>query len=171
MSCMQVEVFADLICPRCYIALHHLGEALSRFEHGADVDVVWRGFQLDLVSGRTFGEVLIERVITGHGLHRLEAEDVVADVLARFGEAAARHNLSYNPEIAAPADTFDAHRMVHLAATRGLHQLAVKQIQHGYFAHGMPIDDPACPTVVRPVRSGISPVMKLARPAVQLASA
>ena len=36
---------------------------------------------------------------------------------------------------------------------------------------GMPIGEPAWPTVVRPVRIGNWPVMKLARPAVQLASA
>ena len=36
---------------------------------------------------------------------------------------------------------------------------------------GMPTSAPAWPTVVKPVRIGISPVMKLARPAVQLASA
>ena len=36
---------------------------------------------------------------------------------------------------------------------------------------GMPTVAPAWPTVVSPVRIGSSPVMKLARPAVQLASA
>ena len=36
---------------------------------------------------------------------------------------------------------------------------------------GMPIFAPAWPTVVMPVRMGSSPVMKFARPAVQLASA
>ncbi len=36
---------------------------------------------------------------------------------------------------------------------------------------GMPIGEPAWPTVVIPVRIGSSPVMKFARPAVQLASA
>jgi hypothetical protein len=36
---------------------------------------------------------------------------------------------------------------------------------------GMPTSAPAWPTVVKPVRSGNSPVMKLARPAVQLGSA
>ena len=36
---------------------------------------------------------------------------------------------------------------------------------------GMPILAPAWPTVVRPVRIGSWPVTKLARPAVQLASA
>ncbi len=36
---------------------------------------------------------------------------------------------------------------------------------------GMPTVAPAWPTVVKPVRIGSSPVMKLARPAVQLASA
>ena len=36
---------------------------------------------------------------------------------------------------------------------------------------GIPSGAPACPTVVSPVRIGSSPVMKFARPAVQLASA
>ncbi len=36
---------------------------------------------------------------------------------------------------------------------------------------GMPMVAPAWPTVVSPVRIGSWPVMKLARPAVQLASA
>ena len=36
---------------------------------------------------------------------------------------------------------------------------------------GMPIVRPAWPTVVMPVRMGSCPVMKFARPAVQLASA
>jgi hypothetical protein len=38
-------------------------------------------------------------------------------------------------------------------------------------ASGKPIAEPAWPTVVIPVRIGNSPVMKFARPAVQLASA
>ena len=38
-------------------------------------------------------------------------------------------------------------------------------------AAGIPILAPAWPTVVMPVRIGSWPVMKLARPAVQLASA
>ena len=38
-------------------------------------------------------------------------------------------------------------------------------------AAGIPNGAPACPTVVKPVRIGNSPVMKLARPAVQLAAA
>ena len=36
---------------------------------------------------------------------------------------------------------------------------------------GMPMGEPAWPTVVMPVRIGSSPVMNCARPAVQLASA
>ena len=41
----------------------------------------------------------------------------------------------------------------------------------GHRLAGRPLVAPAWPTVVMPVRTGSSPVMKLARPAVQLASA
>jgi hypothetical protein len=48
------------------------------------------------------------------------------------------------------------------------------RLQHGRdrgASSGIPSGEPAWPTVVSPVRMGSSPVMKFARPAVQLASA
>ena len=51
---------------------------------------------------------------------------------------------------------------------------SLAQLREWLFANvmsGIPNGEPACPTVVRPVLIGSSPVMKFARPAVQLASA
>ena len=39
---MKVEVFVDLICPRCYLALPRLNDALAMFEHGDEVQIVYR---------------------------------------------------------------------------------------------------------------------------------
>ena len=58
-----------------------------------------------------------------------------------------------------------------LAELAGLVALRLEHGGEGTASAGMPTSAPAWPTVVSPVRSGISPVMKLARPAVQLASA
>ncbi|WP_430681731.1 DsbA family protein [Mesorhizobium australafricanum] len=36
-----------MACPWCYIAKHRFDNALSRFEHRDQVEVIWRSYQLD----------------------------------------------------------------------------------------------------------------------------
>lgn len=139
---MKVEAFIDLICPRCYLALHYLNDALAMFEHSAEVQIVYRGFQLEPARGRSFHETLVEDVMRNHRMSRPEALDVAADVQERLRATAAREGLNYRPETAGPVDTFDAHRMVQLAAVHGLGDLAVRRLQEAYFAEGIGIADP-----------------------------
>jgi predicted DsbA family dithiol-disulfide isomerase len=67
---------------------------------------------------------------------------VTVHVHATLKDAAAREGLIYRSENLAPVNTFDAHRMLHLAASHGLGDAAVKRIQEAYFAEGMAIGDP-----------------------------
>jgi predicted DsbA family dithiol-disulfide isomerase len=48
---MRVEVWSDIICPWCGIGNHRLEQALARFDHAAEVEVVYRSFQLDPGAG------------------------------------------------------------------------------------------------------------------------
>lgn len=139
---MEVEIFIDVICPRCYVAVRRLNDALAMFEHGSEVKIDFRGIQLDPVRGRSFHAILVEDVMRHHRMTRGEAADVAVDVQERLREAAAREGLVYHPETAGPVDTFDAHRMLHLAAAHELGDPAVRRIQEAYFAEGMQMGDP-----------------------------
>lgn len=44
---MRVEIWTDIICPWCGLGHHYLKQALERFEHCSQVEVVHRSFQLD----------------------------------------------------------------------------------------------------------------------------
>lgn len=44
---MKVEIWSDIICPWCGLGNHRLDKAVERFEHGDDVEVIHRSFQLD----------------------------------------------------------------------------------------------------------------------------
>jgi predicted DsbA family dithiol-disulfide isomerase len=44
---MRIDVWSDLVCPWCGMGEAHLAQALTRFEHADEVDVVWRSFELD----------------------------------------------------------------------------------------------------------------------------
>jgi predicted DsbA family dithiol-disulfide isomerase len=75
---MRVEMWADIICPICGITDYRLKKALARFEHGDEVEVVHRSFeihpdlppegitqnQLALQAGRSLAQVnpMLERL-------------------------------------------------------------------------------------------------------------
>lgn len=44
---MRIEIFADFICPWCGIGTRRFADALSRFEHRGEVEIVRRAFQLN----------------------------------------------------------------------------------------------------------------------------
>ena len=44
---MQIDVWSDYACPWCALGLARLDVALAEFEHGGDVTVVHRSFELD----------------------------------------------------------------------------------------------------------------------------
>ena len=44
---LRIDAWSDVVCPWCAIGNAHLEQALGAFEHGDDVDVVWRSFELD----------------------------------------------------------------------------------------------------------------------------
>ncbi|MGH8911113.1 MAG: DsbA family oxidoreductase [Acidimicrobiia bacterium] len=44
---MKVEIWADIICPWCGLGSHRLEKAVAEFEHGGQIEVVQRSFQLD----------------------------------------------------------------------------------------------------------------------------
>jgi predicted DsbA family dithiol-disulfide isomerase len=44
---MKVDIWSDIRCPFCYIGKRRFEEALSRFEHKEEVEVIWHSFELD----------------------------------------------------------------------------------------------------------------------------
>jgi predicted DsbA family dithiol-disulfide isomerase len=142
MSAMEIEVFVDLICPHCYVAVRRFDQALERFEHAAEVEVVWRSFQLDDLHESSYNDILVRSVMRNHRMTEAEAASVAGSVHATLTEAAGREGLAYHPETAIPVSTFDAHRMVHLAAEHDVAELAVKRLQEAHLAEGLPIGDP-----------------------------
>ena len=64
---MRVDVWSDVVCPWCFIGLANLGEALQRFEHEDDVDVVLHSFQLDPGAPARDEQPLVERLAQKYG--------------------------------------------------------------------------------------------------------
>jgi predicted DsbA family dithiol-disulfide isomerase len=134
---MQVEIWSDVVCPWCYIGKRRFETALQRFAHADQVEVAWRSFELD-PNAPTDGKLdLTTRLTTKYGVSRAQAEAMSRRVTA----IAADEGLSYRLDIARPGRTFDAHRLLHLAADRGVQDALKEALLAAYQTEGEPIAD------------------------------
>ncbi len=113
---MKIEIFSDIACPYCYIGKRHLTEALARFEHRDDVEVVWRSFQLQPDADSDGASTSVDMLVEKRGMPR----EQVIEMTDRLREQAASIGLDMHPGKAITANTRDAHRLLQLAKEHGL---------------------------------------------------
>ncbi|MDP2760942.1 MAG: DsbA family oxidoreductase [Sideroxyarcus sp.] len=134
---MQIEVWSDVICPWCYIGKRKLEIALSKFPHWENVQVIWRSFELDADAPRNPSGTLNEMLAEKYNVTLEQAEAMNA----RVTEAAKEVGLEYHLESARPGNTFDAHRLLHYAASRQLDDVASERLLQGYFSESLAVGD------------------------------
>jgi predicted DsbA family dithiol-disulfide isomerase len=135
---MQVEIWSDVVCPWCFIGKRRFEDALSRFPHADDVTVVWRSFELDPSAPFSHGVDNAARLAAKYGVSREQAEEM----LERMTRVADDEGLAFRLDIARSGRTFDAHRLLHLAAEHGLQDALKEALLSAYQEKGEHIADP-----------------------------
>jgi predicted DsbA family dithiol-disulfide isomerase len=135
---MKIEIWSDIVCPWCYIGKRRFEAALVDFEHRDAVQVVWRSFELDPDAPRRLGMPLAEMLAKKYGMSLAEAKSTNE----RISTLAAGEGLSYHLDVAQPGNSFAAHRLVHLAGTRGHAEAMQERLMKAYFSEGLAISDP-----------------------------
>ena len=136
---MNVEIWSDIACPWCYVGKRRLEAALAGFEHRDEVTVTWRSFELDPGAPRERDVDGATHLAQKYGTSR---EQAVA-MQDRMTETAAGDGLDFRFDIARAGNTFDAHRLVHLAAEHGMQDAMKERFMRAYLTEGEPIGDPA----------------------------
>jgi predicted DsbA family dithiol-disulfide isomerase len=133
---MQVEIWSDVVCAWCYIGKRRFEQALASFEGRDDVEVTWRSFELDPEGSRE--PILLTQLLAEkYDIHGQEA----VDRHARTTSTAAGVGLTLHLDRALSGNTFDAHRVIHLARAHGLQAAAQERLFSGYFSEGLPISN------------------------------
>lgn len=134
---MRVEIWSDVVCPWCYIGKRRFEQALAGFPHRAEVEVVWRAFELDPEApGERTGDYAV-RLAEKYGFSVTRGQEMV-DTMT---QTAAQDGLDFHFETARVGNTFDAHRLLHLAHERGVQDAVKERLLHATFAEGEPIGD------------------------------
>ncbi len=134
---MKVEIWSDIACPWCYIGRRRLEKALDQFDHRDQVEVVWRSYQLDPNAPRDFDGTVNDLLVQRYGMSRAQAEAAHERVTA----LAAQEGLDYHFESAHPVNSFDAHRLIHLAAEHDQQGAMKERLQRAYFTEGALVSD------------------------------
>jgi predicted DsbA family dithiol-disulfide isomerase len=134
---MKVEVWSDIVCPWCYIGKRRLEGALAVFDHADEVELHFRSFELDPAAAPASGQGLDQRLAQKYGVPIEQARAMNT----RVSDTAALEGLTYRLDIARPANTFDAHRLIHLARSESLEAVMKERLMAAYFTEGAPIGD------------------------------
>jgi predicted DsbA family dithiol-disulfide isomerase len=129
---VDVEIWSDVACPWCYVGKRRFEAALARFEHGEQVRVSWRSFELDPEAPHEREGDRAERLAEKYGMTVEQAREAEQ----RLTAVAAEEALDFRFDIARSGSTFDAHRIVHLAGEHGLEDAMKERLLHGYFTEG-----------------------------------
>jgi predicted DsbA family dithiol-disulfide isomerase len=136
---MHVEIWSDIACPWCFVGKRRFEAALEQFAHRDEVTVTWRSFELDPSAPHERTGDRAAHLAEKYGVSVEQARDMEAQMTA----TAAGEGLSFDFASARSGNTFDGHRMVHLAAAHGLQDAMKERLLSAYLEQGELISDHA----------------------------
>lgn len=143
---LQIDIWSDIACPWCSIGKRRMEAALEKFPHKDDVKITWRAFELNPAAPKAepaSGGAYAERLAKKYGWSVKAAQDRLDSMV----ELAKKDGLEFRFDRIQPGNTFDAHRLVHLAEKRGKQDAMKERLLKAYMTEGEQMSDPA--TLVR----------------------
>ena len=130
-----IEIWSDILCPFCYIGKRNLESALEEFPD--PVQIVWRSFELNKEAPKKSGDTLPEALAKKYG----KSLEWALDMNQQIQKRALDVGLTLNFEKVVPTNSFDAHRLIHLAEKSGRQGDMNEALFHAYFTDGQDISD------------------------------
>ena len=130
---MIIDVWADVVCPWCFIGKRRLEKALSAFGHKDEETIRHRAFQLqpDAKDVLPTSELLASK-------YQVSPEQV-KQMQANVCAVADGEGLCYNLDETLSGNTFDAHRLLLWAATINKQDELLEAMFSSYFEKSRPL--------------------------------
>jgi predicted DsbA family dithiol-disulfide isomerase len=137
---VHIEIYADVVCPWCYLGKRRLEAALAESPFASDAVLRWRAFQLDPNAPRE------GRPLLGWLGQRFGGEERARAMMAQVTRMAEAEGLTFDFDRAIIANTFDAHRLLWFAdqpeavfsgATADTQPELVEALHQAHFTDGL----------------------------------
>ena len=132
---MRVDIWSDVVCPFCYIGKKRLEAAAE--QAGVELEVHWHSYELDPEAPIRQEVSNSERLAQKYGRTLADVEDMQRNIAAM----AAEEGIQFNWENANSGNTFNAHRIIHLAQSKGLGSEAKEAFFYSYMTQGLPVGE------------------------------
>lgn len=132
-----MDIWSDIVCLWCPIGKAQFDTALAQFEHRDAVTVRHHSFELDPALPRDGYEPAVRRSARDMGTTEAHAKQV----LGQLASLAAGLGLEYRIDKIRMTNSFDAHRLVHLATKHGRTEAMRGRLMSAYTGEGALISD------------------------------
>ena len=134
---MKIEVWSDFACPFCYIGKTRFDNALNKFEHKDQVEVIYKAYLLNPSAPKVMEGTAVEAFAKGH---RVTPEQAKAK-FKMFVDNAKSVGLDYNYDIIQMTNTLDAHRIAKWAEQFNKKEIVTSRFMKAYFTDGLSLAD------------------------------
>jgi len=134
---MKIEIWSDVMCPFCYIGKRHLEQALAALPFQKDIQIDWKSYQLNPEYKNEGGESLYDYLSRSKGISVDQAKQMTTQV----SQMANNVGLNIDFENNIPANSFNAHRLIHFAASKGKQDEAEESLFKAHFTENKDIDN------------------------------
>lgn len=128
---LKIEIWSDIVCPFCYIGKRNYESALAEFEHKDKVELEFKSFQLDpdfiqdSAQKHDYRQGLAQKY--GRSLEEINA------MIEQMTSSAKAAGLDFDLDNAIQFNTFEAHRVLHLAKEKGVGNQLKEALLAAYF--------------------------------------
>lgn len=130
---MIIEIWSDYVCPFCYIGKRKLEKALEKYT--GDYEIVYKAYQLD-PNAKTEAQLSTNDVLA-------KKYNLTLEKVRQMNESVRQHaltvGLNYKFDGMHYPNTFNAHRLVSYAKTKGLDQALSERLFKAHFIEGLNI--------------------------------
>lgn len=134
---IKIDIWSDVNCPFCYIGKRHLEAALKTFSGRDNVVIEWKSFELDPMSNPPKGSDHLELLAKKYGRDVAWAREMNNNLT----DMARQSGLDFHMDKLVPANSFNAHRLIHLAKRNQLQDQMKERLLKAKFVEGKDIGD------------------------------
>ncbi|NTV79515.1 MAG: hypothetical protein HGA25_10400 [Clostridiales bacterium] len=132
---MKVEIWFDFVCPYCYLGETKFEKALAKFEHKAEVELIFRSFQLSMADESMKGKNIYQVVADKYHITYAQSK-ANHDRIAMAGREV---GLNYDFDHMKLNNTLMAHKIMQYAKSINREHELIQRYFVEYFEKGMDI--------------------------------
>lgn len=127
---INVDIWADIACPWCFIGKRKFEEGLKGFD--GEVNVTYHSYELAPDTPIDFEGSEVDFLANYKGMPKAQVEQMLESVK----NVAAEVGLNYNFDSLQHTRTFKAHEAIHFAKLNGKQEEMVERLYSAYFEQG-----------------------------------